>query len=66
MYYYQLFYGSTFLRDSSNFGDYYETEEEAYEEAETERDYRIEMWKIDDAWNEWDSIEEFDIIVKEC
>lgn len=64
-YYYKLYYGSTLLRDSSDLDDYYETEEEAYEEAEIERDDRIEQWKLDNAWNEWDSVELFDIVVEE-
>ena len=64
MYYYELYY-DTLLRDSSEFGDYYETEEEAMEAAELERDSRIEMWQIEDAWHEWDSIENFDIEIKE-
>ena len=64
-YYYELYYGSKLLRDSSSLDDYYETEDEAYEEAVIDRDYRIEMWKLDDAWYEWDSIEYFDIVIEE-
>lgn len=64
MYYYELYY-DTLLRDSSEFGDLYETEEEAMEAAELERDGRIEMWQLEDAWHEWDSIENFDIEIKE-
>lgn len=64
-YYYKLYYGSTLLRDSSDFDDYFETEDEAMEEAIIERDSRIEMWKLDGAWQEWDSIEYFDIVIEE-
>ena len=62
-YYYKLYYGSTLLRDSRNLDDYYEDEDEAYEFAINERDSRISMWELDGAWNAWDSIEEFDIVV---
>lgn len=65
MYSYKLYYGESLLRDSADLDDYYEDEEEAYEEAEIERDNRIEMWKLDGAWNAWDSVEEFDIVVEE-
>lgn len=66
MYSYKLYYGSELLRDSSEYNAYYETEDEAYEEAESERDYRIELWKIEDAWHEnWDSVEDFDIEIEE-
>lgn len=64
-YYYKLYYGSSLLRDSSDLDEYFETEDEATEEAEIERDNRIEMWKLDNAWNEYDSIKEFDIVIEE-
>ena len=63
-YYYKLYYGSTLLRDSRDLDDYYEDEDEAYEFAINERDSRISMWELDGAWNTWDSIEEFDIVVE--
>ena len=65
MYYYKLYYGSTLLRDSADFDEYFETEDEAQEEAETERDDRIEQWKSDDAWHSWDDVDDFDIYIEE-
>lgn len=64
-YYYKLYYGSTLLRDSSDLGDYYETEDEAREAGEDDKDYRIKMWQLEDAWHEWDSEEDFDIVIEE-
>lgn len=64
-YSYKLYYGSTLLTDSSTLDDYYETEEEAREEAEIEGENRIDQWKLDDAWHEWNSVEEFDIVIEE-
>lgn len=65
MYYYKLYYGSSLLRDSREFGDYFDDEEEAMEEAEIERDSRVELWQLDDGWHEWDSMDEFDIVIEE-
>ena len=64
-YYYKLYYGSTLIKDSRELGDYYYDEDEAMEEAEIERDSRVELWKLDDAWHEWDSMDEFDIVIEE-
>ena len=65
MYSYRLYYSGLLLRDSADIDDYYESEEDAYDEAEIERDNRIERWKLDGAWNAWDNIEAFDIKVDE-
>ena len=66
MYSYKLYYGSTLLRDSKDIGDYYEDEDEAWEEAEIEKEDRINQWELDGAWNAWDSVEEFDIVIDEA
>lgn len=63
MYYYKLYYGSTLLRDSSDFDEYFEDEDEAMEEAETEKEDRIEQWKSDGGWNEYDDEDDFDIVI---
>lgn len=65
MYHYKLYYGSSLLRDSADIGDWYEDEDEAWEEAEIEKEDRIVQWKLDDAWHEWDNEENFDIVVDE-
>ena len=65
-YYFKLYYGSTLLRDSSDFDEFFETEEDAFSEGELERDARIEQWTLDDAWHEYDSIDNFDIVVNEA
>lgn len=64
MYYYKLYYSSTLLRDSSDFDEYFEDEDEAMEEAETEKEDRIEQWKSDGGWNEDDSEDFFDIDIE--
>ena len=63
MYYYKLYYSSTLLRDSSDFDEYFEDEDEAMEEAETEKEDRIEQWKSDGGWNEDDDEDDFDIVI---
>ena len=63
MYYFKLYYESTLLRDSRDMEEYFETYEEAEEEAETVKEERIEQWVIDDAWNEYDSEDQFDIYI---
>lgn len=61
-YKWKLYYGSTLLIEND---DIYDTEEEAREEAQSEIDHRIELWKLDDAWHEWDSEEDFDVVIDE-
>lgn len=63
MYYYKLYYSLTLLRDSSDFDEYFEDEDEAMEEAETEKEDRIEQWKSDGGWNEDDDEDDFDIVI---
>ena len=63
MYYYKLYYSSTLLRDSSDFDEYFEDEDEAMEEAESEQQDRIEQWKSDGGWNEYDDEDDFDIVI---
>ena len=63
MYYYKLYYDSTLLRDSRGLDEYFETEDEAREEAESVKAVRIEQWKADDAWHEYDSEDQFDIFI---
>lgn len=63
MYYFKLYYESTLLRDSRDMEEYFETYEEAEEEAETVKEERIKQWKLDDAWHEYDSEDQFDIFI---
>lgn len=64
-YYYKVYYGASLLHDSADLGDYYETEEEAREEAEEYIEDKIAQWKFDDAWHEWDHVDDFDIVIEE-
>ena len=61
-YNWELYYDSTLLHEDF---DVYETEEDAKEAAEYEINECIETWKIEDAWHEWDSRENFNIVINE-
>ncbi len=63
MYYYKLYYDSTLLRDSRDLDEYFEDEQEAKDEAESVKEERIEQWKLDDGWHEYDSEDQFDIFI---
>lgn len=64
-YYYKLYYDITLLRDSSEFDEFFEDEDEAQEEAESMKQDKIEQWKADEAWHEDDSEDYFDIVICE-
>ena len=64
-YYYKLYYDTTLLRDSSEFDEFFEDEDEAQEDAELVKESKIEQWKCDEAWHEDDSEEYFDIVICE-
>lgn len=61
--YYEVYYGSTFLRSSADMGDFYESEEEARKEAEMYVEDKIEQWKEDGGWNDYDDPSDFNIDV---
>ncbi|SCW63907.1 hypothetical protein SAMN05660484_02206 [Eubacterium ruminantium] len=65
MYYYKVYYDSTELRDSRDVEDYFDDEEEAEIEAKEFIEDRIEQYKADDAWHEYDSRDLFDVIIEE-
>ncbi len=64
-YSYKLYYDATLLRDSAEHDEFYETEEEAIEEAREEAKNRKEMWETDGAWHQDDTYDNFDIVVEE-
>ena len=61
--YYEVYYSSTFLRNSADMDDFYDTEEEAMEEAKDYIEDTIDRWKEDGGWNDWDDYTEFTIDV---
>lgn len=65
-YYYKVYYESTLLRDSSELDEFFETEEDAEEEARDFIEDRIEQWKSDMAWDEeYDDEDNFNIYIEE-
>ena len=64
-YYYQVYYESSLLRDSSDLDEYFEDYEEAIDEANEFIEDRIEQWKIDGAEYTDDDRENFSIEICE-
>lgn len=64
-YYHKVYYGSTLFHDSADYEEYFETEDEAREEAQSYVDDKIEQYKLDGAWNDYDSEDDFDIVIEE-
>lgn len=65
-YYYKVYYESTLLRDSSELDEFFETYEDAEEEAKDFIEDRIEQWKSDMAWDEeYDDEDNFNIYIEE-
>ena len=64
-YSYKVYYGSTMLHDSLDHDEYYDTEEEAREEARDYIKYKRNDWENDGAWTEDDSEDDFDIVIED-
>jgi len=62
-YFYEVYYGSTFLRNSADLGDYFDSEEEAEEEAQLFIEDTIDRWKEDGGWNDYDDPSDFTVEV---
>ena len=62
MFKYKLYYDGGFLRDSTDLGYTFESEEEAHEDAEMEIESRISDWEIDGCECER---ELFEVIIEE-
>lgn len=55
-----IYHESSLIREDDNV---YESESEAYEEAEDFITDRIEQYKLDGAWHEGDSRDDFDVVI---
>ena len=64
-YTYKVYYDVTLLHDASDYNEYFDTEEEAREDAESYVDRKIEDWKADGSWEEDDDRDYFDIVIME-
>lgn len=62
-YFYEVYYGSTFLRNSADLGDYFDSEEEAEEEAQLFIEDTIDRWKEDGGWSDYDDYSDFTVEV---
>ena len=58
-YSYKVYYGSTLLYEDEE--EVFNTEEEAREEAESYIEMKIDDWKYDGAWSDWDDRDQFDV-----
>ena len=58
-YSYRVYYGNTFLHEEED--EVFDTIEDAMEEAESYIEMKIDDWKCDGAWNDWDDRDQFDV-----
>ena len=59
-YRFRIYYDSSLIHEDD---DVYESESEAYEAAEDFITERIEQYKLDGAWHEGDSRDDFDVFI---